>query len=118
MFLVGAIWNWAIAVGLAAISIIDKDQLEMMYDDIPVNLLYFHILMGLVFALSLVCYWVSIDLNKNLDLIKMGIVAKVLVFIVAIAYFAADDANLAGLGAPIGDSIFAILFLETLVKSE
>ncbi|MFQ5979989.1 MAG: hypothetical protein ACE5OZ_17800 [Candidatus Heimdallarchaeota archaeon] len=118
LFLIGAIWNWAIAVALTAISLIDEDQLEMLSDDIPANFLYFHILMALVFAFGIGYYWVSLDFDKNRDLVKAGIIAKVLVFVIAIAYLINGDANLTGLGAPLGDLIFAALFLETLLRTE
>lgn len=118
LFLIAAIFAWAVAIIFTAISIIDKDQLEMVSDDIPVNLIYFHILMGVVFALGVGYYWVSLDFEKNRDLVKAGMIGKFLVFIIGIAYIIAGDANVTGLGVPIGDLILAVLFLETLIRTE
>jgi hypothetical protein len=118
LFLIGAVWNWIAALSFILITIIDKEQLEIVTDIIPETLFWLQGFMGAVFVFGIGYYWVSTDFERNRDIVKMGIIAKALVFILVSAYFLMRDATLLGLIPGVIDLLFAVLFLETLARTE
>lgn len=74
--------------------------------------------MGMVFVFGIGYYWVSTDFERNRDIVKIGIITKVLVFVLVSTYFLMGDAKQLGLIPGIIDLFFAALFFETLMRTE
>ena len=72
--------------------------------------------MSLVFVFGIGYYWVSKDLSKNHDIVKLGIIAKILVFMIFSYHYLTGNMPLLIALCGVVDLIFAILFLEFLMN--
>ena len=112
LFFIGAIWNW-----LATLSFLLGYQwlFPLFKMDLPQYPVFLILFMGLAFIFGIGYYWVSRDISKNHDIVKMGILGKLFVF--ASLLWAAMTGQISWLlaGAGTGDLILAILFIEFLV---
>jgi len=70
--------------------------------------------MALVFVFGIGYYWVSKDLSKNHDIVKLGIIAKILVFLIFSYHYLFGNMPLMIALFSVVDLIFAILFIEFL----
>jgi hypothetical protein len=59
-------------------------------------------------------YWVSRDLSKNRDLVRLGAIGKLLVFVVFFGHLILGNITLRLVLPSLVDLLFAILFLEFL----
>ena len=112
MFLAGALWNWA-AVLVALIAWQKIFELMRMQELNCVAIL--HLALALVTVFGFGYYWVSRDLDNNDNIVRMGIMGKILVFLIILYHSVLGNiswiTNLAG-GV---DLIFGILYLEFLL---
>lgn len=112
LFIVAALWNWGAAV-----------QFFFWYDPIfallkmaPINHpSIMQLAMGLVFALGVGYYLVSRDISKNHDIVKVGIIGKLLAFAVFTYHYMLGSLSVAILLCGVVDLVFGILFLEFLM---
>ena len=111
MFLIGAIWNWVATLPLIFGYKMILPLYGMELPRYPVFLLLFS---GLCFVFGIGYYWVSRDLGRNHDIVRLGIAGKLLVFV------ALSWASLTGqihplwISAGIVDLVFAVLFMQFL----
>ncbi len=111
LFIIGALWNWAAGV-----------QFFFWYDPIFARLnmqalnypAIMQLAMSLVFVFGIGYYWVSKDLSKNHDIVKLGIIAKVIVFLIFSYHYLFGNMPLMIALCGVVDLIFAILFIEFL----
>jgi hypothetical protein len=113
LFIIGAIWNWGAGVLFFFWSDPIFSFLNMKALNYPAIM---QLAMVLVFALGIGYYWVSKDISMNHDIVKVGIIAKTLAFLV-LSYHSlvgniSPQIGLCG----VVDLIFAILFLEFLIS--
>jgi hypothetical protein len=111
MFLIGAIWNWVATITFAVGYKIVFPLFSMELPKYPVFFLMF---LGLAFVFGIGYYWVSKDLTKNHDIIKMGIIGKLIVFVAFLWAVITGQIHFILIGAGIVDLIFAILYMEFL----
>lgn len=117
LFLIGALWNILIAVICSAGCIfLTTLFFETFGMPLPSSLFPFIAMFSLVLALGIGYYLVSIDISKNHGIITIGVIGKVLIFICCLSFFLLGEANALLLITGIVDLIFAILFLEFLLK--
>ncbi len=114
MFMVAALWNWALAVTFLVLPRIDIAYFSLAGDTIPPTLLWFDSFMGLVFAFGIGFYLVSLDMKTNHGLIMIASFEKVWVFIVGFSYFLLAEASILVALIVFGDLIFGLLFMEDL----
>jgi hypothetical protein len=72
--------------------------------------------MSLVFVFGIGYYWVSKDLSKNHDIVKLGIIAKITVFLIFPYHYLIGNMPLLIALFGVVDLIFAILFLKFLMN--
>jgi hypothetical protein len=82
----------------------------------PPTLLWFDGFLLLVFIMGIGFYIISQSPEKNLGIIKMGLVEKPMVFILGLGYFLITQASLLVLAFVTVDLIFGLLFLEVFLK--
>jgi hypothetical protein len=112
LFVIGAIWNWGAAVLFFFLSAQILAFLKMQPLNYPGVM---QLAMVLVFALGVGYYWVSKDITINHDLVKVGIIAKILAaFVLIYHYFIGNFHLLLALCGTV-DLLFAILFVEFLM---
>lgn len=111
MFLIGAIWNWAVT---GTFFFGYKLIFPVFNMALPVYPVFFLMLMGLCFIFGIGYYWVSRDLTKNHDIVRLGIAGKILVFLFLLWAVAVGQIHFIMIGAGIVDLVFAVLFIEFL----
>jgi tryptophan-rich sensory protein len=117
LFLIGALWNLLIAVICSAGCIFLQTPFFKAFGiPLPSTLFPYVALFSVVLALGIGYYLVSMDISNNHGIITIGIIGKVLIFICCLSFFLLGDANSLLLVPGIGDLVFAILFLEFLIK--
>ncbi len=111
LFIIGALWNWGAAVIFFIGYSYIFSMLNMKALNYPVILQLF---LALVFVYGVGYYWVSKDINKNHDIVKLGIMAKTATFLLMLYYFISGELPFLILSTGIVDLLFAVLFVEFL----
>lgn len=108
LFIIGAIWN--IVLSIYALIFPGEPRLS------GESLMYYQgfVFLALVFGIGY--FMVGIDIDKNHGIVIMGIIGKILVFILSLAYFLSGATSIDFAIIGVGDLIFAILFLEFLLN--
>jgi hypothetical protein len=115
LFFIGALWNWSASVLLLFLYFVNQELLKY-YHEIPETMLWYYFFIGTVFVFGLGYYWISKDVQRNRDIIKMGIIGKPAVFLLFLVYLMEGEAKLLlFLGGSV-DLIFAVLFAEVLFR--
>jgi hypothetical protein len=115
MLQVAGIWNWTIALGFALAEPLMRQIMQVKaaagLDPVVAHLFY-----ALVFALGVGYFVAAEDPRGNRGILWAGAIAKIAVFFIVGAHVWAGDAGFAAMGAPIGDAVFAVLFLRILMR--
>ena len=113
LFMIGALWNW----GAGVLFFFWSDPIFSFFNMKVINYpAVMQMAMACVFTLGIGYYWVSKDISKNHDIVKLGIIAKTLVFLI-FAYHTLIGNMPPQLGlSGVVDLVFAILFLEFLIN--
>lgn len=112
LFFIGALWNW----GATLVFFFFYEPIFSIFGMepplYPANLQLF---LALAFVFGIGYYWVSKDTSNNHDIVKMGIIGKVMVFMLFLYH--SVFGNLIFVFAAIGavDLVFAALFFEFLI---
>jgi hypothetical protein len=116
LFFIGALWNWSAATLFFGLSIVNKELLTY-YHDIPQTMLWYYCFLSAVFIFGLGYYWISKDVSRNRDIIKMGIIGKTMVFLMFLIYLFKGEITILLFLAGCVDLIFTILFVKVLVHT-
>jgi hypothetical protein len=111
LFLIGAFWNWGAGVLFFFWSAPILAWLNMQPLNYPGVM---QLAMALVFALGVGFYWVSKNIHKNHDIVRLGIIAKTLAFLVLVYHYFIGNFHLLLALCGAVDLIFALLFIEFL----
>ena len=108
MFFIGALWNWSVSLSFALGY---KILFPLFGMELPNYLVFFMMFLGLVFVYGIGYFWVSRDINKNHDIVRMGIIGKLIVFVALLWAWVDGEVPVILVGAGIVDLIFTILFI-------
>jgi len=117
MFFISALWNWGVSLLFISLSIINKQFLSPFLNRIPESMMFFYAFLAAVFIFGIGYYWIGKDVQRNRDIIKIGILGKIAVFALFLIYTISGEVTLIGLMAAIIDLVFAGLFVEVLIKN-
>ncbi len=112
MFIIGAIWNLAVAIPLLIMSYFINLGLSTL------GLIYYQGFLISIILFGIGYYIVGKDINKNHAIVLLGIVGKILVFTFFLAYFLLGIMTILEVIASTIDLIFACLFIEFLINFE
>jgi hypothetical protein len=113
LFFIGALWNWGAALLFVGLFFINKNLLELFLK-VPESMLWYFIVSGAIFIFGLGYYYISKDVERNRDIIKMGIIGKVMVFLLFLIYMIKGDITWLLFMAGCVDLVFAVLFKQVL----
>ncbi len=117
LFIIGAIWNWIVAISLFSVSIFMLDFVTTLFGmAVPPSLIWFHVIVALIFVFGIGYYIVGRDLSKNHGLVLIGALEKFLFFVILLIYFFLGDINILVLLLTGVDFIFGCLFVEFLIN--
>ena len=111
MFFIGAIWNW---VATLTFAIGWKFLFPLFGMALPNYLVFYMLFLVLCFVFGIGYFWVSRDISGNHDIVRMGIIGKLLVFAGFLIAWFMGEVPLIIVGTGLVDLIFAILFIEFL----
>ncbi len=112
MFFIGAIWNW---VATLTFAIGWKFLFPLFGMAFPNYLVFFMMFLGLAFVYGIGYFWVSRDISRNHDIVRMGIIGKLIVFVSMLLAWIGGEIPIIIVGSGVVDLIFAILFIEFLM---
>ena len=84
----------------------------------PASLFPFHAMFWFIIAFGIGYFIVSRDITKNHGVVLIGALGKIIFLIDCIVTLLLKEANMVLLGTGIVDLIFAILFIEFLLKTK
>jgi hypothetical protein len=115
LFFIGALWNWSAALFFCGLSVVNK-QFLTYFHNIPQTMLWYYSFLGVVFIFGFGYYWISKDVPRNRDIIKMGIIGKIMVFLMFLIYLFKGEITFLLFLAGCVDLIFTILFVKVLMR--
>ncbi len=118
LFFIGALWNWGASLPFVIITLIDKTALEPLGLAFPGTVMWFQGFLLAVTIFGLGYFLVSRDLENRKDLVILGLIGKLLVFIFFVAYYLAGEIPFTLLLMGTVDLIFSILFIEYLIHTK
>ena len=83
----------------------------------PADTIGLQLLASCLFVFGLGYYWVSADLSRNRDLVKLGVIGKPLVFLVFFGHVLAHEIPMLLVIPSMVDLLFGALFLEFLLRT-
>ena len=111
LFLVAAIYNWAVTTPFFFAHKAIFGWMGMEPINHPLMLRSF---LALAFVYGIGYYWVSRDVRTNRDLVRMGVLGKLAVFVLFFVAWITGEIPLLMVFPGVGDLIFAILFIGFL----
>lgn len=118
LFTIGAIWNWGVAILLTSLAFFALPQLNWFLVEVPSTFLWYYLFMGLVAVYGLGYFWVAQAPERNRDIIKMGVLGKLIVFALVVPAWLNGEVTLLGASAAMVDFIFTLLFVDVLTKNQ
>ena len=117
LFLGASVWN-ALSAGAVLFFLANaKSRQEMGFPGAP-DTISLQLLASCLFLFGLGYYWVSQDISRNRDLVKLGAIGKPLVFLVFFGHALAGDISWLLTAPSLMDLLFGALFLEFLVRGD
>jgi len=117
LFLIAGIWNLGVAIPCWIGSVFIPDVFFNIFNmSSPASLFPFHAMFLFIIVFGIGYITVSRDITKKHGIILIGLLGKILFFIVCIITLSLNEANIMLLATGIIDLIFAILFIEFLLK--
>lgn len=112
LFFSAALFNWSVAITFLFAY---QPMFELIgISPVPQNPIYLHLFACLVAIFGLAYYWAGKDLKKNRNLVRLGIIGKLIVFALPLAYWLAGHISWQLPALASADLIFAILFTNAL----
>jgi hypothetical protein len=119
LFLIAGLWNLGAAIICWIGCVFMPDMFFKMFGmPSPASLFPFHAMFWFILTFGIGYFIVSCDITKNHGIIFVGILAKILFLIDCIITLISKEANIMLLTTGIIDLIFAILFIEFLLKTK
>ena len=116
LFLAAAVWNVLSAAAVLFLLTSLKFRSEMGYPG-QVDMISLQLLATCLFVFGVGYYWVSRDLARNRDLVKLGVIGKPLVFVIYLGHALTREIPPSLVGPSVVDLLFGVLFLEFLVRT-
>lgn len=116
LFIIGAIFNWILGVRFILTSILYPAIFEEFGTSYPPTLFFLHSLLVLIITFGIGYFIVGMDITKNHGCVILGIVSKLLFFMMCVIYFLLGDIYVIIVILGSLDFIFACLFIEFLVN--
>jgi hypothetical protein len=119
LFIIAGIWNLGAGVLCWLGTVLMPDLFFNMFGmPIPPTLFPFHAMFWFIIVLGVGYVIVSRDVTKNQGIVLIGALAKILFTLDCIITLLLKEANVMLLGTGVVDFIFAILFIEFLLKTK
>jgi hypothetical protein len=112
MFLSGAIFNWAIGIGLFFFT--DAFLSAFFVAPTPQQSVWVQLFAGLVFVFGVGYYWAARDLSGNLPIVRLGTLGKSFVVLIALLNVIRGDISWQLMLPASVDAVYVALFAKAL----
>lgn len=116
LFVFGAIWNLVAGILFTYLSLFSRESLSYLIKIIPNNMLWFHIVIFIIVVFGIGYYWISTDPQRNRDIIKLGVIGKIGVFIFWLYGWQTGVTTFLFFLVGCGDLVLTFLYIHALVK--
>jgi hypothetical protein len=116
LFITAAIWNLLSAVA-ALFVLTDSSFRRVLGFPGTADTISLQLLAACLFVFGLGYYWVSRDLSRNRDLVKLGVIGKPLVFLIFFGHALVKEIPVLLVAPSAVDLLFGVLFLEFLLRT-
>lgn len=116
LFLAAAAWNVLSAAAVLFLLTSLKIRNDIGYPG-QVDAISLQLLATCLFVFGVGYYWVSRDLARNRDLVKLGVIGKPLVFLIFLSHALTKEIPASLVAPSVVDLLFGVLFLEFLVRT-
>ena len=116
LFFAAAAWN-ALSGGAVLLFLTNATRRSQMGFRGAPDTISLQLLATCLFVFGLGYYWVSRDLSRNRDLVKLGVIGKPLVFLVFFGHALAQQIPMRLVIPSVVDLLFGALFLEFLLRT-
>ncbi len=116
LFITAAIWN-LLSAGAVLFLLTDASFRRGIGFPGAADTISLHLLGCFLFVFGLGYYWVSRDLSRNRDLVKLGVIGKPLVFLVFFGHAFIREIPPLFVAPSVVDLLFGALFLEFLLRT-
>jgi hypothetical protein len=116
LFVFAAVWNALSACAVLFLLTNPKFRQDTGFPG-SADTISLQLLASCLFVFGLGYYWVSCDLSRNRDLVKLGVIGKPLVFLVFFAHALAQGIPWPLTVPSVVDVLFGVLFLEFLLRT-
>jgi len=116
LFLLAAAWNALSACAVLFLLTGARFREELGFSG-PPDAISLQLLASCLLVFGLGYYWVSRDLSRNRDLVKLGVIGKPLVFLVFFGHALAQQIPMRLVIPSVVDLLFGALFLEFLLRT-
>jgi hypothetical protein len=116
LFIAAAVWNLLSAAAVALLLGDARFRQGMGFPG-PADTISLQLLAACLFVFGLGYYWVSADLSRNRDLVKLGVIGKPLVFLVFLGHAVMKEIPALLVAPSLVDLLFGVLFLEFLRRT-
>ena len=116
LFVAAALWN-AISAGAVLFLLTNPKFRQELEFPGPADTISLQLLASCLFVFGLGYYWVSRDLARNRDLVKLGVIGKPLVFIVFFGHALTHEIPVRLVLPSIVDLLLGALFLQFLLRT-
>jgi hypothetical protein len=114
LFITAAIWN-LLSAGAVVLLSGDAGFRQRMGFPGGADPISLQLLAACLLVFGLGYYWVSGDLSRNRDLVKLGVIGKPLVFLVFLGHAVMKEIPALLVAPSLVDLLFGVLFLEFLL---
>lgn len=112
LFYSAALFNWAVAL---TFLIFYQPVFNLIgLTPVPKSPIYLHLFASLVAIFGIAYYWAGKDLNKNINLVKLGIIGKLTVFFLSLTYYLIGLVSWQLPALASVDLLYSILFINAL----
>ncbi|TFG11660.1 hypothetical protein EU537_11790 [Candidatus Thorarchaeota archaeon] len=116
LFIVGAVFNWIMAVSFLVGSVAVPDIFALFGTATPPTLFFLHALLGLIFVYGIGYFILGLDIHKNRGIVWLGVLSKLSFFGFCVIYFLLGDLTFTIVAFGLFDFFFACLFLEYIIN--
>lgn len=112
LFLFSALFNWTVGLLFLFFDRPVRTAINLKPSLDPTS---WHIVLSFILVFGLGYYFISQDLEKNSNIIKMGTIGKLAVFVIYLLDFIKGEIPLLAFMMVVPDLIFALLFIKCLL---
>ncbi len=117
LFFISAVYNWTAGILFIGLYYLNQELLKWFFK-IPDGMMWYFFTSAVILIYGVGYYYISKDVQRNRDIIKLGCVGKLVFFGLCYVYWRKGDVTGLTFSLACGDFVFAMLFAQVLFTLE